>query len=1122
MNLGGAVTKNIADWLKKLGMSEYVQRFDESRIDFSVLRELTDQDLKELGVVLGDRRRMLRAIGELDKATTSAAKVSTKATPQETAERRQLTLMFCDLVGSTAMSTRFDPEDMRGIVGAYHRCCASIIASNGGFVAKYMGDGVLAYFGYPKAHEHDAERAVRAGLAIVEAAPKLETAASSPLHVRIGIATGIVVVGDLLGLGEARERSVVGETPNLAARLQGIAEPDNVVIGDGTRRLLGNLFELKELGATDLKGIAGPVQAWGVLRARSVESRFEALHTSALGALVGRDPEIELLLDRWHKATDGEGQVVMLSSQPGIGKSRLTRALAERLSGQDFVRLLYYCSPYHTNSALYPVVQQFQRAAGFSMDDSVKTKLKKLDALMNRFGHKDAMPLLAHLLSIPTRHQYSELSTDPQERRKAVLAQMVELLADLAHRQPVLIIAEDLHWIDPTSLEFLQRLVSRIGDLRVLMIVTLRPEFSLQWTGDHVTAITLNGLNPQQSTDLVRRLTQGKPLPDEMLAQIVARTDGVPLFIEELTKTIVESGVLLDKGDRYEIGHINPSMAIPATLRDSLLARLDRLDRVKEVAQIGAVIGREFPYELLSVILPIPARELRNTLRRLTEAALLFVRGRPPRADYTFKHMLIQETAYDSLLRSRRIVLHSQIANALHNKFPDISTAQPELLAHHYTLAGDAERAVEYWLKAGRRSTERSTGAEAINHLEKALEVLQTLPDTSERARKELDLRIALLTPTISIRGYGSHETEQIIARARAIAEKVGEATQLYPVMYGEWAFNIVSGRIQNSRQLAEQYMLLAQNQPDKVPLLVGHRMLGTSLASTGELSLACDQFKRVLTLYDPRLHMSSSFIYGQDSLVTALTFLALTLLILGAPKEAIAAGQRALEYADELKHPNTQGVALCLAGALLQEICRNVPATRKHTIRIGKLAQSRSLGLWLITGRVFESWVLGQQGRWGEAIIGMRKTLDEHKASGTYLIRSHFLGLLAELYQGAGQPMEGLAAVEEAFTVAHKTGERMWEADLYRLKGDLLLARDGVQITTAAESCFAKAIEIARSQGAKLWELRARVSLAHLWIGQGKGRLVREMLEPLYRSFDDSLDVHDVTHAAALLRQLQ
>ena len=1114
--------KKIADWLQKLGMSEYVQRFDENRIDFSVLRDLTDQDLKELGVVLGDRRRMLRAIGELDKATTSGPEVSTEATPQDTAERRQLTVMFCDLVGSTAMSAQFDPEDMRGIVGAYHRCCASIIASNGGFVAKYMGDGVLAYFGYPKAHEHDAERAVRAGLAIVEAAPKLETAAGSPLHVRIGIATGIVVVGDLLGLGEARERGVVGETPNIAARLQGIAEPDNVVIGDGTRRLLGNLFELKDLGAKDLKGIATPVEAWAALRVRPVESRFEALHTSGVSPLVGRDPEIELLLDCWRKARDGAGQVVILSSQPGIGKSRLTRALAERLSGQDFVRLLYYCSPYHRNSALHPVVQQFQRAAGFSMVDSVKTRLKKLEALMDRFGHRDAMPLLAHLLSLPTGHQYPDLSTDPQERRKTVLAQMVELLAGLAHRQPVLVIAEDLHWIDPTSLEFLQRLVSRIRDLRVLMIVTLRPEFSLQWTGDHVTALTLNGLNQQQSTDLVRRLTQNKPLPDEMLAQIVARTDGVPLFIEELTKTVVESGVLLDKGDHYEIGQIKPSMAVPATLRDSLLARLEGLAQVKEVAQIGAVIGREFSYQLLSVVLPIPARELRNALRQLTEAGLLFVRGRPPRADYTFKHTLIQDTAYDSLLRSRRIVIHGQIANALHNQFPDLSIAQPELLAHHYTLAGDAEQAVEYWSKAGRRSTERSTGAEAINHLEKALEVLQTLPATPERARKELDLRIALLTPTISTKGYGSHETEQIIAKARAIAENVGEATQLYPLMYGEWAFNIVSGRIKNSRQLAEKYMLLAQQQTDTVPLLVGHRMLGTSLASLGELSLARVQLERALTLYDPRLHAASAFIYGQDSRVSALTFLALTLLILGAPTEAIAAGRRALDYADELKHPNTQGVALCLAGALFQEICRNIPATRKYTARTIKLAENRSLGLWLMTARVFESWVLGQQGRWDEAIAGMRKMLEGFKASGTYLIRSHFLGLLAELYQGAGQPMEGLAAIEEAFTVAKETGERMWEADLYRLKGDLLLTRGGVQIATVAESCFAKAIEIARSQGARLWELRAALSLGHLWIGQGKGRLVREMLEPLHRSFGDSLDIRDVVRAAALLKQLQ
>ena len=838
-----------------------------------------------------------------------------------------------------------------------------------------------------------------------------------------------------------------------------------------------------------------------------------------MSPLVGRISEIELLLDRWNKATDGEGQVVILSSQPGIGKSRLTRALAERLAGQNFVRLQYFCSPYHRNSALHPVIQQFQHAAGLSMDDPVEMKLRKLEFLMRRFGHRDAMPLLAHLLSIPTGNQYPAVSTDPEERRRAVLIQLVEMLVGLADVQPVLIIAEDIHWIDPTSLEFLQRLIPHIRGLRVLMIVSLRPEFALHWTGDNVTTLTLSGLNPQQSSDLVRQLTQNKPLPNEILDQIVARTDGVPLFIEELTKAVVELGVLLDKGDRYEIGQINPATVIPTTLRDSLLARLDRLARVKEVAQIGAVIGREFSYELFSAVLPIPARELRNALRQLTEAGLLFVRGRPPRSDYTFKHTLVQETAYDSLLRSRRVFLHGQIANALHNQFPDLSAAQPELVAHHYTQAGDADPAVEYWLKAGRRATERSTGAETINHLEKALEILQTLPDSAKRERKELELRIALVTPTISVKGYGSLETGQVIARARAIAEKVGEARQLFPVMYGEWAFNLVSGRIQASRQLAEQYVRVAQQQADTVPLLVGHRMLGTSFASVAELSLAREQFERALALYDPQLHKSSAFIYGQDSRVSSLTFLALTLLIQGAPKDAIAASRRALDYADEMKHPNTQGVALCLAGALFQEICRNLPEANKYTTETIELARNRNLGLWLIAARVFEFWLLGQQGHLKEAIAGMRDTLEGLKASGIYLIRSHFVGLLAELYHTAGEPVEGLAVIDEAFSVAHETGERMWEADLYRIKGDLLLA---LARTDAAESCFAKAIEIARPQGARLWELRASLSLAQSRINQRNDKQVREMLEPLLRSFGDNSEVHDVARAAQLLKQLQ
>jgi class 3 adenylate cyclase len=569
----------IAEWLEKLGLGEYAQRFSENGIDFSVLSHLTDQDLKDLGFLLGHRRKMQAAIAELAGTApgTPQLEAAPEPKPREDAERRQLTVMFTDLVGSTALSTKLDPEDLRSVISAYHRCCTALVERNGGFVAKYLGDGVLAYFGYPQAHEHDAERAVRAGLALVEAVPKLATAAGSPLQVRVGVATGVVVVGDLIGAGAAQEQAVVGETPNLAARLQALAEPSAVVIASSTRRLIGGLFEYVDLGSHNLKGFTEPVLASGVIRESEVESRFEALHSSALSPLVGRDPEIALLLDRWDKARDGDGQVVILSSHPGIGKSRLTRALAERLSGQDFARLLYYCSPYHRSSALHPVVQQFQHAAGFSMDDSAETRLKKLEALMDRFGHsRDAMPLLAHLLSIPTGQHYPGLSTDLQKRREAVLAQIVELLVGLAHKQPVLIIAEDLHWIDPTSLELLQLLVPRIRDVRVLMIVTLRPEFSLQWTDDHIVALTLDRLNRRQSTDLVRRLTQSKPVPDEILAQIVTRADGVPLFIEELIRTVVESGVLLDKGDRYEIGQINPSMAIPATLRDSLLARLDR------------------------------------------------------------------------------------------------------------------------------------------------------------------------------------------------------------------------------------------------------------------------------------------------------------------------------------------------------------------------------------------------------------------------------------------------------------------------------------------------------------------------------------------------------------------
>ena len=768
---------DIDGWLHRIGLAQYAQTFRENGIDLGVLPDLTDQDLEKLGVLLGHRRKLLRAIADLETIEKNAPAVAVAAAapaaprPLDTAERRQLTIMFCDLVGSTALSTRLDPEDMREIVGAYHRCCADLITRAGGFVARYMGDGVLAYFGYPHALEHDAERAVRAGLSLVEAVPKLKTAAGVPLQVRVGIATGLVVVGDLIGSGAAQEQEVVGETPNLAARLQALAEPGAVVISSSTRRLTGGLFDYRDLGTVALKGFAETVPAWQALGASAAESRFEALRASTT-PLVGRGEEIDLLLRRWEQAKGGEGSVVLLSGEPGIGKSRIAETILERLSGEPHTRLREFCSPHHQDTALYPSITQLERAAGFRRDDTDEQRLTKLEAVLalaaNDLG--EAVPLLAGLLSIPTGDRYPALDLTPQKRKEKTLRALVAQVEGLAARQPVLLVVEDAHWADPTSLELFELIVERASSLPLLAIVTFRPEFVPPWVGrPQVTLISLNRLPRRLRAEMIAHVTGGKVLPQEIADQITDRTDGVPLFIEELTKAVVESGLLVEAGDRYvATGPVTP-LAIPTSLQESLLARLDRLAPTSDVAQIAAALGRQFSHELISAVAAMPRQQLDDALAQLVNAELIFRRGTPPDAEYTFKHALVQDTAYGTLLRSRRQQIHARIAATLEDQFPDIVVAQPALLARHCAEAGLAEKAVVYWLKAGQQALARSATTEAAAQLRKGLDALDGLPDGPGRRQQELDLQLALGLALMATKGYSAPEVgETLRPSARA------------------------------------------------------------------------------------------------------------------------------------------------------------------------------------------------------------------------------------------------------------------------------------------------------------------------------------------------------------------
>jgi class 3 adenylate cyclase len=826
----------VRSWLEAIGLGQYADAFEANDIDTDLLPQLDDHLLKDIGVAsAGHRLRLRNAIAKLAPTSIAAAKGTTATEGSApSAERRQLTVMFCDLVGSTALAARLDPEELREVIGAYHRSVAAVIERAGGFVAKYMGDGVLAYFGYPRADEHDAERAVRAGLAIVEAVaapgrpptdagvPGVDTAAEEPLQVRVGIGTGLVVVGDLIGKGAAQEQAVVGETLNLAARLQALAAPGTVVIGQSTRRLIGGLFDCEDLGAVEIKGLAAPVMASRVLRESGVESRFEALRATAT-PLVGRDEELALLARRWQQARAGEGCVVLLSGEPGIGKSRLAETLVERLAGEPHIRLRLFCSPHHQDHALYPTIAQLERAAGFRREDTATQRLDKLEAVLaqatNDLGA--AAPLLAALLSFPTGERYRPLDLTPQKQKERTPRALVAQIEGLAARQPVLMLFEDAHWSDPTSLELLDLIIDRVPALRVLLIVTFRPEFLPPWAGrPHVTSLALNRLALRQRAEMIAGITGGKALAPEIADQIVDRTDGVPLFLEELTQAALESGVLADGGDRYTATGRLPAVAIPASLHASLLARLDRLVPVREVAQIGAALGRQFSHELIAAVaVPgsgrsdpgMPQPHLDDALVQLASAELIYRRGTPPDAEYTFKHALVQDAAYGTLLRSRRQQLHAHIAPTLEDRFPEIVTAQPALLAHHCTEAGLTEKAVDYWLAAGRQAWGRSMLAEAVALLRRGLALITALPDGDRRRERELDMQIALGHAIIAFRGWGAPEAGERYSRARELASTLNRPRALLSALCGEWRVYWARADLKRARQLADEMAALGE-----------------------------------------------------------------------------------------------------------------------------------------------------------------------------------------------------------------------------------------------------------------------------------------------------------------------
>lgn len=1121
--------QQVADWLEQIGMRQYIECFRAQDIEFSILGDLTDQDLDKIGVTsLGHRRKLLRAIADLKSVPAVAAGLAPPAATAlgDSGERRQVTVFFSDLVGSTALSARMDPEDLRELISTYQKCVSEIVGRFRGFVARYLGDGILVYFGYPNAHEDDAEQAVRAGLDVIEAISALKTPTS--LQARVGIATGLVIVGDLIGAGEAHERGIVGETPNLAARLQGIAEPNTVIIGESTRKLLGNLFELRDLGGIDLKGVAAPVRAWAALRASAIESRFEALHPSGLTTLIGREEETELLLRRWSRAKSGEGQLVLISGEAGIGKSRLAADLLERVAPEQHTRLRYFCSPRHTDSAFYTIADQMERAAEFLHDDTPRQKLDKLDALLaqSSTSAEDAA-LIAEMISLPNDGRYHALNLTPQQRRQKTMEALTAQLETLSRRKPVLMIVEDAHWVDPTTLELLKRVIDRIRALNVLLLMTFRTEFEAPWVGrPYVTTLIINRLAEHEAGNMINCIAGNRLLSASIRQDIIERGDGIPLFVEEMTKAVLEAGS--DTAAERAVAAVpSPALAVPASLHASLMARLDRLGGpAKELAQVAAAIGREFPHALLASIMSQPEAELKLALDRLIAAGLLYRRDEPPYATYLFKHALVQDAAYGTLLRGPRRALHARIARTLENEFPETAENLPELLARHWTEAGLTEKAASFWGKAGQRSLARSALVEAAEQLTRALDQIAMLQGTPYVRAEQIKLQLALVNALMHVKGYAAPEPKAAVEQARRFieqAEALGEPPEdpllLFSVLYGAWAASYVAFEGNVTLDLASQFLVLAQKQDRAAPLMIGHRLMGSSLMLTGYIAKGLEHYNQASTLYEPAEHRPLATRFGQDVRVSIFVYRSWANWMLGYPEAALADVGYALESARETGHAGTWMYAQ-FHTSLTNFLCAEYEAANTQSDDVVKLAHEKGAALWKALGTMEKGCVLAATGKTSEAIQMVTSAIATYRSTGSRVYLPCFLAHLAAAYAEVGRFDDAWRCIGEALDAVETTNERWYEAEINRIAGAIALKVPQPNLSQAGEY-FERALTVARAQQATSWELRAAMSMARLWRDQGMQEKARVLLATVYGRFTEGFGTRDLKQALALLDEM-
>jgi class 3 adenylate cyclase/predicted ATPase len=1049
--------------------------------------------------------------------------------PSVEAERRQLTVMFCDLVGSTALSTKLDPEDLREVISAFQDTCRKAIEHYAGFIARYMGDGMLVYFGYPRAHEDDAERAVRAGLDVVRSMADLNADIGRRhevvLAVRIGVATGPVVVGDIVGEGAAEEAAVIGETPNLAARVQAVAEPDQLIIPTATHQLLGALFEYEDAGTHALKGIDQPVRLWRVVGEADVEDRHEAKRVGRGLPLVGRQEELGLLLRAWESSKQGHGQAVLIQGEAGIGKSRLIEALRERLSEQNYMRVVHRCSPYHANTPLYPVIEHLKRAMGWAREDDPGQRLEKLESALERqsLPLEEAVPLFAALMSLPLPEgRYAPSALGARQQREQTLDALAGWLLDEAEQSPVLNVWEDLHWADPTTLELLGIYIDQSPTVSMLSVLTYRSEFVPPWSmHSHMTPITLNRLERTEAEALMRHQAGGKALPQTVIEHVVEKADGVPLYVEELTKTILKSESLTERANEYVLKGTLAEMQIPDTLQDSLMARLDRAPTMREVAQVGAVLGREFAYEILKAIVGLEEPQLNTGLGQLVDNELLYQRGRPPRSRYIFKHALIQDAAYQSLLKRTRQQYHLQVGRLLQARFPETVEAHPELLAHHYTEGGATEEAVIAWHRAGTLASSRGANQEAVTHLNNGLSVANDLAQDVERARYELKLQFALGGAYLQMKGHWAAEAEIAFARARELCECMGDVPELVPTLFGLWRTYVVQmNAIEKPREVAAQLLRHSGDDADAAHYVVAHYAVGFNAIALGEFTDARDHLKQGISRYSRDDRKSAEvYRFGQDPGVACRCYLAITEWVLGYPDRARERVRDGLALAEQLDDPFTVAYALAF-GSWVDQFEDDRTSLMDKSNQAIRLATEKGFPYWLSIGRVMKASVEAADDPVHTTIGRLRDRVADHHALGTNLFMPYFLAIAADAALRAGETDAGQATLDEAETFLERTGERWWDTEIYRLRGKLVMAQDGD--CAEAERLFRKALALAGDRGARSFELRAAMSLARLWQQQGKAKEALELLTPIHAWFTEGLDTADLEAARSLMDALR